>query len=279
MTFVPPGGATLLQLVGAGTFVEVALVRHGDRDLLCKRLRPRMANEAAARDALGREAAVLELVRHPALPELVSRGEDDWGPYVLLSCLRGASLRELVDGWRERGSKMPAPLVAHVLERAFDALAQLHELRDDAGPLELSHGDIAPENVLLGERGEVFFIDFGQARWRGMPFIPGSGERGTLPFVAPELARAEREPDQSSDVYALAATMAFVALGREPCGADSPAARLVEVSEQGLDLEAIAGSEGLTGAQRRALQAALCFERAGRLLEAAAVVAALRTGG
>jgi serine/threonine protein kinase len=95
-----------------------------------------------------------------------------------------------------------------------------------------------------------------------------SADRGTLPYVAPELARGEVEPDQSSDVFALAATMAFVALGRPPCMAETPAALLVEISERGLDLDALSSVERLAATERRALCAALGFEPAGRVRRA-----------
>jgi eukaryotic-like serine/threonine-protein kinase len=268
MSFVPPPGTTLVCALGAGSVFEVAVVRRDGREHICKRLRPRMLQELPARRALEREARLLERVRHPTLPELFESSADAWGPYLLESCLRGATLRELVEGWQERGAAMPVALVSHVVRAAFDALAQLHACADHDGPLELVHGDLGPDHVVLGEAGQIYFVDFGQARWRGMDRALCGADRGTLPFVAPELARGEVEPDQSSDVFALGATMAFAALGRPPCGADTPAALLVEVSEHGLDLAALASSERLDLAARAALGAALRFDRSARLLRA-----------
>ena len=271
MSFVPPPGTTLVCALGAGSVCEVAVVRHDGREQLCKRLRPRMLHEPTARRALEREARLLERARHPTLPELFESSSDSSGPYLLESCLRGATLRELVEGWQERGAAMPAALMAHVVRAAFEALAQLHALGDDDGPYEIVHGDLGPDHVVLGESGQIYFVDFGQARWRGMDRELCGADRGTLPFVAPELARGDREPDQSSDVFALAATMAFMALGRPPCSAETPAALLVEVSEQGLDLPALAASDRLDRAARAALGDALRFDRSERLLRAAEV--------
>jgi serine/threonine protein kinase len=268
MSFVPPPGATLVCAVGAGTVFEVAVVRRDGRELLCKRLRPRMLHEPAARHALEREAQLLERVRHRCLPELCESSADAWGPYLLESCLRGATLRELVEGWQERGAAMPVRLLAHVLRAAFTELGALHALRDGDAPLELVHGDLGPDHVVLGEKGEIYFVDLGQARWRGMDRSLCGADRGTLPYVAPELARGEVEPSQATDVFALGATMAFVALGRPPCSADSPAALLIEVSERGLDLEALAQSERLDPKARAALCGALALDPAQRVSRA-----------
>jgi len=121
--------------------------------------------------------------------------------------------------------------------------------------------------------GAVHFIDFGQSHFRGLPHREGL--RGTLPYVAPEILRGEARPDQAGDVYALAASLAFAALGREPCRAGPGPARLVEVAEQGLDTRAIARAPRLSARTRDALLAALAFDAAARERRAAAVAGLL----
>ena len=268
MSFLPPRGAALVRALGAGSIFEVALVTLGGEEHICKRLRSRMLSEPVARSAMEREASVLRRVRHPSLPELIDEGSDISGPYVVESCLRGATLRELVDGWLERGSPMPPRLLGHVVRASFAALGEVHGLSTEHGALELVHGDLGPDHVLLGQQGQIFFVDFGQARWRGMDPALRGPDRGTLPFVAPELARGEVEPDQRADVFALAATLAFAALGRDPCSAETSAARLVEISEQGVDLEVLRGCARLEPEQLHALLAALHFDPAERICRA-----------
>jgi hypothetical protein len=90
-----------------------------------------------------------------------------------------------------------------------------------------------------------------------------------LPFVAPELARGEVKPSQRTDLYALAATLAYVVLGREPCQAEPGAGLLVEVAERGVDCEAIAAGADIPGAIRDALLGALRFEPEARVQTAA----------
>jgi len=264
VSFVPPRGATLVRTVGAGSTFHLAVVRFAGRECICKRLRMRLLDEPKAHSLLRREALALDLLRLDSVPELLERGEDDHGPYVLQSRLAGATLRELVDGFRERSRDVPRNLVRLVMERSFRALAELHALRDEDGPLELVHGDLAPDHVLLDRDGKVSFADFGLARWRGMSEVAEPSELGSLPFVAPELARGEHVPDQSCDVFALAGSVAFLALGRDPCAGTTPAARLVEVSEQGLDTEAIGRLEDLDSSTKKGMLKALRFERAAR---------------
>jgi serine/threonine-protein kinase len=160
------------------------------------------------------------------------------------------------------------------MRAGFGALAELHALAPGGESLELVLGDLGPDHVLVA-RGRAFFVDFGQARYRGMPGVAPRGERGTLPYAAPEVARGEREPSQATDVYAMAASFAFTALGRDPCRAEAAAARLVEVAERGLDLEALATSPSLDASSRDALTHALRFSAADRISAAAALLALL----
>ncbi len=274
VTFVAPDGLRLLGTIGAGSTFEVAVVDHPRGPCVCKRLRLRMLDEPAGQAAMQRETELLRAVSHPAVPKLIDAGDDDRGPYVLQSRLEAISLRALVEGYAARGDPMPESMMTGLLRAAFQALAELHGYRDGPHPLLLVHGDIGPDHLLVG-KGQVYFIDFGQARWQGMAAATSVAERGTLPYVSPEVARGDREPDQAADVFALAATFAFAALGHDPCRADGAAARLVELAERGLDLAALDTSPSLTARARAALGCALAYDRTERATDATAVVALL----
>jgi serine/threonine-protein kinase len=237
-----------------------------------------MLVEPKAQSMLRREAQALALLQLDSTADLLGQGEDDQGPYVIETRLPGVTLREMVAGYRERRSVVPPNVVRLVMERSFLALAELHDAHGDEGRLELSHGDLAPDHVLVGADGRVSFVDFGQARWRGMVEAAEEGELGSLPYVAPELARGEHQADQSCDVFALAGSIAYLALGREPCRGTTPAARLVEASERGLDVAALSARADLDGTVTDALMAALRFDRAARLRQAADVLRRLRRG-
>ena len=241
MSFAVPAGARLVAELGCGTTFEVAHVEFGRRACVAKRMAPRAGGIEAARQALARERAALERLRHRAVPEFIGAGEDDSGPWLVQSLVPGASLRDLVVAFGHAtvrgaaGAPLPCPLVEAVVRASFDALGGLHEFADDAGALGFVHGDLAPDHVLVTSSGQVGFVDLGQSRLRGVD-LPSDGlERGTLPFVAPELARGEGPPGQEADVFALAATLVYAALGRDPVHSRGPAAQLVELADHGID--------------------------------------------
>ncbi|HVY47425.1 MAG TPA: protein kinase, partial [Minicystis sp.] len=82
MPFAPPEGTALVEHLGSGTVFDVAVVRDAGARLVCKRLTRRARDEAAGRAAMVREARLLAVARHPALPTLVRVGADAHGPFV-----------------------------------------------------------------------------------------------------------------------------------------------------------------------------------------------------
>src|SRR6187200_1515075 len=103
MPFAAPAGTEIVEALGSGTVFDVALVTEGGTTLICKRLTPRALRAPAGRAAMVREAKVLAVAKHPALPALVRVGNDGHGPFLLETRADGVSLREIVDGWRYRG--------------------------------------------------------------------------------------------------------------------------------------------------------------------------------
>ncbi len=272
MLFVAPAGTELLGTLPSGSVFQVARVRDdGARAgapaiAVCKRLLPRVRGEPAARAAIVREAMALGRARHPALPELRRVGSDAHGPFLIEGHVEGASLRAVIEGWRARGERVPPRLVAHFAHAAAEALAAVHALADELGPLGFSHGDLGPDHVILSPFGAARFVDFGAARLAGMDAALETADRGTLPFSAPEVARGEVAPGQAADVYALAATIVFLAGSGEPLvAARDDAAMLLEIGEKGLPQDLCERAAALSPAARDALRRALAPDPRARL--------------
>jgi len=256
MSFLAPEGTDLVEVIGTGSVFHVAVVKQGTAMLVCKRLLPRVRDEREARAAIVREAKALTFVKHPSVPVLVRVGTDRDGPFVLETRMTGVSMRALGRAWHTRGGP-PRTLVHHIASSAARALAELHAIRIDDEPLELVHGDISPDHLLLGPIGDVRFVDFGAARFRGMEPELQTSDRGTLPYVAPEVARGDVAPSSTADVYALAATLLAFATNQPLCAAKDEPAMLLEIGQSGVRLSLIEQSPSLSPVLQSALRAAL----------------------
>lgn len=257
MPFATPEGTQFVRLLGGGSVFQVTLVRSREREIVCKRLAPHALESREGRAAMVREAKLLSMVEHPALPQLIRVGNDAHGPFFLETYVAGTSLRDLRQGWASKGKRLSPTLVRHIVITALEALAEVHDLADDHGALGVVHGDISPDHVLFGPLGDVRFVDLGAARFRGMEADVDTDDRGTVPYAAPEIVRGDHKPRQTTDMYALCATLLWFATGEELCAASTDAARLAEVALHGVRLDLIERAIAFGPRERACFRAAL----------------------
>ena len=102
---------------------------------------------------------------------------------LVLTYIHGVCLHELQDAF---------PLSDKEIETL---LASIHQGLLDLRKQGLCHGDLSLDNVLLDQKGQIKFIDFGKGNYQ-------EHLQGTLPFVAPEILKG-RQPDFYSDLFSL----------------------------------------------------------------------------
>ena len=307
-TALPPtlGAAYRVERpLGEGGMATVYLatdVKH-DRRVALKVLRRELA-AAVGVERFRREIRIAAGLTHPNILPLYDSVADepstDTPPYFVMPYVEGDTLRT-------RLSRGPLPL-ADALQIGIEVADAL----DYAHRRGIVHRDIKPENILLIE-GHAVVTDFGIAQAVG----ESSADRltntgiiiGTPAYLSPEQLDGAAKVDGRSDVFSLAAvlyemlagdsafgasttvaTMARVAAGTPPPLAerrpDAPAAVIAAI-DRGLavDREQRFRTAGELGDALRAVRSGGSVAlrpsraRAGRLLAAAAVVAALGIGG
>ena len=168
--------------------------------------------------ALAGEAQLIAQLEHPAIVPIYEAGTlPDGRAFYAMKLVTGARLDRFAAG--------PASLAERlrVIRRAGEALAFAHR----RGAI---HRDLKPQNVMVGEFGEVYVMDWGV-----------DAVAGTPGFRAPE-ARL----DSRSDIYGLGALLLFVlpapappalrAIAAKAMNAD-PAARYSDAAALLADLE------------------------------------------
>jgi serine/threonine protein kinase len=179
-----------------------------------KRLSAREAGEAEAIERLRSEAALLErLSRLDVTPRILARGEDGRGPWHRIERVR---LPTLAARLTQAGAALDPAWTERAARAAFAALATLHEATDSAGPLHVVHGDLSPANLAIDDAGvRAVVLDLDLASWRERASPSDGAFRGTLDYVAPEVARGERATCVS-DLFALAASLLHAVIGAPP---------------------------------------------------------------
>ena len=128
---------------------------------------------------------------------------------LVLEWVEGIDLKSMIKIANEIKRPLPWPLVVVIGIRVLRGLAAAHERRTPDGRLApVVHRDVAPQNVLLANNGDVKLADFGMALARDRiadQTAPGF-VKGTLSYMAPEILTG-RPASPVSDLFSLGCTM------------------------------------------------------------------------
>lgn len=201
----PPGFIDLeLSGTGATSRVYRATDARSGATVALKRLHRQLVTNDDALTRLRREFRALSRLRHPSI--VAARDVIRWhgDPTLIMDFIEGRDLEDvLADG----------PLPSAEVERIARALIDVLEASHGAG---IVHRDIKPQNVRLGDDGQVYLLDFGSARLDAASHLTATGTTvGTPDYMPPELF-AGSVYDPRADIYGLGATLYRCATGVVP---------------------------------------------------------------
>lgn len=197
------------------------------------------------------EACITSQLQHPGIMPIYELGVDKNGnAFYTMKRVTGRTLKEILkalqNGEKETESEYPLNRLLNILQRVCDAVAYAHSKG-------VIHRDLKPDNIMIGDYGEVLVLDWGLAkvlkRKTGVSLdnnkykteiktstelkaiIKSTGEEegsddilmtmegnaiGTLGYMAPEQARGQiARMNEKSDIYSLGAILYHI-LALEP---------------------------------------------------------------
>ncbi|MBN2580978.1 MAG: PAS domain-containing protein [Pirellulales bacterium] len=227
--------------------VWLAHDRQLHREVALKTLRPEMIRRGRVRSRFLQEAQITGQLEHPGIIpvyELIAAPRSG-APFYSMRFVRGRTLDEaswLFHHKRREGAEDPLGLVS--LLSAFVTVCNTVAYAHSRGVV---HRDLKGENVLLGNFGEVFVLDWGVAKVLGTPEegegtpLQGQGltvepghtiqgdVMGTPAYMAPEQAEGRLDLiDHRTDIYGLGAILYEILTGQPPFSGSST----VEVLEK-----------------------------------------------
>ena len=218
---------------GMGTIYD-AFDRNIRRKIAIKSINSEGAQNAVSRKYFTKEAQITGQLEHPNIIPVYEMGINPQGRlYYVMKRVEGMTLADVLDGIKDGQRRMirqySLPVLLSIYQKVLDAISYAHARG-------VVHLDLKPENIMVGEFGEVLVLDWGIARLRRRsPNIDQSrfvtlddsvnigaeqeNEQviGTPAFMAPEQATGKAANiGTRTDVYALGAILYNILTLRAP---------------------------------------------------------------
>jgi serine/threonine protein kinase len=205
---------SIIKVVGQGGFGVVYQAQDykkrkkmvAIKQINISKLTPRQIIDAT--DSYNREVSLLSKLQHKHLPRIYSHFSDAEHWYLVMDFIKGKTLeeyqKEAPDG------ALPLKQVLKIGMQVCDVLQYLHTQKP-----AIIFRDVKPANLMWGDDGRVYLIDFGIAR----RFVPGQA-RDTGPLGSPGYAAPEQygvvQTTPYTDIYGLGVTLQTLVTGKEP---------------------------------------------------------------
>lgn len=208
------------------------------RSVAIKTLLPETRNDRGERRRLLREARVTAQLQHPNTVPVYDIGHDFVeGIYFVMKRISGENFFEVL---KRIATGDQATIDAYPLSRRLEILVDACQALAYAHARGVIHRDVKPENIWVGNFGEVILLDWGVAKVWGhtddtesmrmsvlrtesekesqqLQTLTGGGQRpGTPLYMSPEQVEGRRGIDERSDIFSGGVCLYELLAIREP---------------------------------------------------------------
>jgi len=242
------------HFLDSGNLGEVFFAKDTElnRTVVTKYIRPEISGDSLKQALFHLEGEVTGSLEHPSVVPVYGLGKDTKGRlYYAMRYIRGKKLSRVIAEYHRKEAGLKQEALTGLLQN-FQSVCLAIEYAHSKGVL---HCDIKPDNIMIGDYGEVFVVDWGLVVVCGdvkgssylhqmetldpgiiPPYRPSElassglheqqggsrrGVGGTPAYMAPEQFTATMSEDISlvtpkADIYALGSTLYHILTGKAP---------------------------------------------------------------
>ena len=199
-----------------------------DREVAIKLLPDAFAADAERLSRFEREAKLLASLNHPNVAAVYGLHEAGGVRFLAMELVRGRSLTDEI----ARG--LSPSRVVELAVAIADGLAAAHRQH-------VTHRDLKPDNIMIGDDGRPKILDFGLAKLGAAVASPDAPTllreatttqagtlMGTVAYMSPEQAQG-KPVDPRSDVFSFGIILYEMTTGRRPFGGDNSVSTLTAI--------------------------------------------------
>jgi serine/threonine-protein kinase len=209
-TYEQFGKYLLLEKVAAGGMAEIYLAKSSaanglNKFFAIKRILPQFSNNEDFVSMFKEEAKVCINLNHSNVVSIFDFGIENSQFFLVMDYVEGRNLRQIINELKKSNKSFTIDQALYLVKEAAAGLDHAHRCVDatTGKPLNITHRDMSPQNVMVSYEGEIKVIDFGIAKAETEAEDTKAGTlKGKFSYMSPE--QAEGQPiDPRTDVFAL----------------------------------------------------------------------------
>jgi len=205
------GKYILLEKLAAGGMAEVYLAKSAgasgvNKFVAIKRILPQFSGNEEFIQMFQDEAKVSVNLNHSNVVSIYDFGVEHGQFYIVLEFVEGRNLRQIINELKKNNKSLKIEEAVYIIKEAAAGLDHAHRCTDQktGRPLNITHRDMSPQNIMVSFEGEPKVIDFGIAKQSDAEKeeTRAGTLKGKFAYMSPEQAESE-EVDPRTDVFAL----------------------------------------------------------------------------
>ncbi len=173
--------------------------------LAIKRILPQYSDNEDFIRMFKDEAKIVINLSHRNIVAMYEFGVEEKQFYIIMDYVEGKNLRQILNKMKKKDTYLTTAQIVYIIKEVAGGLDHAHRCLDSATgkPLNITHRDISPQNIMVSYDGDVRIVDFGIAKAESQLENTKAGTlKGKFGYMSPE--QSEGQPvDLRTDIFSL----------------------------------------------------------------------------
>lgn len=215
------GKYLLLERLAAGGMAEVYLAKSNGaggvaKFVAIKRILPQFSENQQFIDMFKEEAKIAVNLSHGNVVSIYEFGVENRQFFLVMELVNGQNLRQVLNHIKKENKDFSIDQIVYIIKQVAAGLDHAHRCLDSSTgkPLNITHRDMSPQNIMISFEGEVKVVDFGIAKAESqMEHTQVGTIKGKFGYMSPEQAEGHLV-DSRTDIFSLGIIL-WELLGRD----------------------------------------------------------------
>ena len=208
------GKYVLLEKLAMGGMAEVFLARALgaggiSKFFAIKRILPQYADSPEFVEMFREEAKIAINLKHSNIVSIHEFGIQEHQFFLVMDYVEGRNLRQILNKMKKAKQQFSTEHIIYLIREIAAGLDHAHRCIDatTGKPLNITHRDMSPQNIMISFDGEVKIVDFGIAKAESQVETTRAGTlKGKFGYMSPEQAEG-LSVDMRTDIFSLGIVM------------------------------------------------------------------------